>query len=200
MIKYGPIFQVNFLKKSIIIQARDDVAVCGALLDRRRKVKINFPTTKKKTALLTGSPIDKEHYFFNLNKTIYQTNIDRRRNYITAKKYPPRLKIKWKFKKFKYRGKGFKIKKFNKLSKITFKMGKSHWTKALFNKKVITVKRTKKNTYTCITIKNKGLDGLGHILMRAKGVNKYTKRGVRLTRQRIKKRFGKISQASSVYK
>lgn len=79
-------------------------------------------------------------------------------------------------------------------------MGKSHWTKALFDKKVIVIKRTKKNTYTCITIRGDGLKNLQNIVQKAKGVNRYTKRGVRLTRQAIKKRFGKISQASSVYK
>lgn len=49
-------------------------------------------------------------------------------------------------------------------------------------------------------MQRKSLDGLHKVLVAAKGVNKYTKRGVRLTRQKIRKRFGKISQASSVYK
>jgi hypothetical protein len=38
------------------------------------------------------------------------------------------------------------------------------------------------------------------LLNKSKGVNKYTKRGVRLNRMGVLRRFGKISQASSVYK
>jgi hypothetical protein len=101
--------------------------------------------------------------------------------------------------KFKYRGKGFKVKKFNKLSKITFRLGKSHWTKVLYNKRVMQVKRTKKNTYCCVTIKNKTFNDFKNLIFKIKGINRYTKRGLRLTRQLVKKRFGKISQASSVY-
>jgi hypothetical protein len=79
-------------------------------------------------------------------------------------------------------------------------LGRSHWTKLLYNQNKITIKRTKKNSYTVLSIKEKNLNVLGLLLKRVKGVNTYTKRGVRLSRQNIKKRYGKVSQANSVYK
>lgn len=109
-------------------------------------------------------------------------------------------KLSWDFLKFKYHGKGYKIKKFNTLGKLTFRFGKSHWTKALYNPSLYNIRRTKKNTYCVLNSQNLKLNFLLQILKNVKGVNRYTKRGVRLTRQSIKKRFGKISQASSVYK
>jgi hypothetical protein len=69
----------------------------------------------------------------------------------------------------------------------------------LYNTLYIIVKRTKKNTYCFISIKNKIFIGFKKIVKKIKGINKYTKRGLRLTRQFIQKRFGKISQASSVF-
>lgn len=61
------------------------------------------------------------------------------------------------------------------------------------------IRRTKKNTYCCITIKNKTFDNFKTLFFKIKGVNRYTKRGIRLTRQVIYKRAGKISQANSIY-
>jgi hypothetical protein len=69
-----------------------------------------------------------------------------------------------------------------------------------FNKKHIVVRRTKKNTYTIFTLKKKNFSSLKGLILSIKGINRYTKRGVRLSRQGVKKRFGKVSQASSVYK
>lgn len=126
MIGQNPIFQINIVKKTVIVKTETDVAVCIAFLDKRRKIKINFPTYKKKVYLATASPLDEDYFFMNFNKTVYESNLKMQRTYVTPKKYPLRYKLKWRFKKFKYRGKGFKIKKFNTLSKITFKMGKSH--------------------------------------------------------------------------
>jgi len=97
-----------------------------SFLDKRRKARTGFPSYKKKNTIITSSPLDETYYYTNLNKTVYETQANIQRNYVTAKNYPLRYKLKWRFKKFKYRGKGFKIKKFNKLSKITFKLGKSH--------------------------------------------------------------------------
>jgi len=100
----------------------------------------------------------------------------------------------------RYHGKGYKIRKCNKLSKLTCRFGKSHWTKVFFNQKYIIIKRTKKNTYTLFTLKSKNSLILKKLILAIKGINRYTKRGVRLSRQNVKKRFGKVSQASSVYK
>lgn len=110
------------------------------------------------------------------------------------------IKYIWNFKKIRYHGKGYKIRKCNKLSKLTCRFGKSHWTKVFFNQKNIIIKRTKKNTYTIFTLKKKNFFSLKKLVLEIKGISRYTKRGIRLSRQGVKKRFGKVSQASSVYK
>lgn len=108
-------------------------------------------------------------------------------------------KTQWTFLKFKYHGKGFKIKKYNSLNKITLRFGKSHWSKILYNSNVM-ARRTKKNTYTVLTLDKNFLKNVQIMLLKSRGINMYTKRGVRLNRIKLKRRFGKVSQASSVYK
>lgn len=118
------IFQVNCLPKKIIVQVDEDTVVCGAFLDKRRGLRINFPTEKLKTIIYTPAPTG-DNALVNLNGTVYRGGI----HYINhTERYTNLLKwkVRWKFRKFKYRGKGFKIKKFNTLSKLTFKLGKSH--------------------------------------------------------------------------
>jgi len=58
----------------------------------------------------------------------------------------------------------------------------------------------KKNGYCCISIQRNMFVNFKTLVTAIKGVNKYTKRGIRLNRQVLRRRFGKISQASSVYK
>lgn len=195
---------VNFLKKNIIINI-NKIFICLNILENKKKIKkFKIKTKKNKTIICTFLKKTKYSYF-NHNKTIYgNINYKNLKKNILNKKckyrYILRKKIKWTFKKFKYRGKGFKIKKFKRYSKITCRLGRSHWTKLIFNKKVFKVKRTKKNTYCLIIFKKNKIKNLKKYILRIKGINKYTKRGIRLNRQFVKKRFGKISQASSVYK
>lgn len=195
---------VNFLKKNIIINI-NKIFICLNILENKKKIKkFKIKTKKNKTIICTFLKKTKYSYFNN-NKTIYgNINYKNLKKNILNKKckyrYILRKKIKWTFKKFKYRGKGFKIKKFKRYSKITCRLGRSHWTKLIFNKKVFKVKRTKKNTYCLIIFKKNKIKNLKKYILRIKGINKYTKRGIRLNRQFVKKRFGKISQASSVYK
>lgn len=94
MIGQNPVFQVNFLKKSLIVKAHEDVAVCVAVLDTRKKIKINFPTEKKQVWLATASPLDETYYFMNLNQTVFESSLKLQQTYTTAKKYPIRYKIK----------------------------------------------------------------------------------------------------------
>ena len=196
---------LNFLKKSIILNT-NNVFISLNILDNKKKIKKFKIKTKKNKTVISTFLKKSDYSILNSNFTIYgninTTNLQR---FILNKKrkkekYLLRKKIKWIFKKFKYRGKGFKIKKFKRYSKITCRLGKSHWTKLLFNKKIFKVKRTKKNTYCLIIFKKKKIKNLKKFILRIKGINKYTKRGIRLHRQFVKKRFGKISQASSVYK
>lgn len=198
MITSKNIFHINMLLTVCFLRLPGNQLFSCYIVKKRKKLKIKFKKKKKKVLLTQGSPT-LSNFFINLNKTIHFNMY----SFLLKKKklvYVLKTKIKWYFKKFKYHGKGYKIKKFNCLSKITFRLGKSHWTKLLFNKKFITVKRTKKNSYCCIAVKNHVFDDLKNLIKKIKGANKYTKRGVRLTRQSLKKRFGKISQASSIYK
>ena len=110
------------------------------------------------------------------------------------------FKFLWNFKKIRYHGKGYKIRKSNRTCRLNFRFGKSHWTRLIFDKTLLNIRRTKKNTYTFISVKSKNLLNLKKLILKIKGVSHYTKRGVRLTRQYFKKRFGKVSQANSVYK
>lgn len=199
MITSRNLFFINVLPKTLIMGLDSKKLFLINLLDIKKRVRLRFKDkTKKKTILINPSP-SFYHYYINLNKSIhFNTSV-----YINTMKkilFILKNKIKWNFKKFRYHGKGYKIKKFNKLSKITFRFGRSHWTKLLFNKNFVLIKRTKKNSYCCISIKNNTFLSFKLLIKRIKGINKYTKRGVRLTRQFVKKRFGKVSQASSVYK
>lgn len=142
--------------------------------------------------------------FVNLNGNfiIPKTNLVEN-SYTLSNKVISKLllfKYLWNFKKIRYHGKGYKIRKSNKTCRLNFRFGKSHWTRVLFDNNIFNVRRTKKNTYTFLSIKSYNLVDLKKLIKKIKGVSHYTKRGVRLTRQYFKKRFGKVSQANSVYK
>ena len=190
-------FFIKLIPNFLIVKLNGNKIFVIYFLNKKKRIKLRFKKLKKKTLLINTTPYYK-NYFVNYNKTIhFDYNKSKINN--TYLFFLFKNKFKWIFNKFKYRGKGFKVKKFNRLSKITFRFGKSHWTKLIYNKKKLIVKRTKKNTYCCISIKKNIFYNFKLLIKKIKGVNKYTKRGVRLTRQLLKKRFGKISQASSVY-
>ena len=199
MIASRNLFFVNFLPKSFIIKLCSDRLFTVTTLLNRKKTKIRFLQKKKTKKMVITSNPQTFNYYINLNNTLQFNPL----HFSTIKNnliYLLRGKIRWTFKKFKYHGKGYKVKKFNKLSKITFRFGKSHWTKLLFNRRILFIKRTKKNMYCCISIRNSTFNGFLNLMRAVKGVNKYTKRGIRLTMQPLRRRFGKVSQASSVYK
>jgi len=197
MIKSKNIFYTTILTNFLLVKTPYNVFIIN-VLKKKIKTKINFKNKTNKKNYIINNTANIFNFFLSLNKTLHIN----KNNFVTTYKnilFLLKYKLKWNFKKIKYRGKGFKVKKFNQLSKITFRLGKSHWTKLLYNNFCIIIKRTKKNTYCFISIKNKIFIGLKKTITKIKGVNKYTKRGLRLTRQFIQKRFGKISQASSVF-
>lgn len=139
----------------------------------------------------------------NLNGNFIIPKINPTINYKKSNKIVSKLllfKYLWNFKKIRYHGKGYKIRKSNKTCRLNFRFGKSHWTRVIFDNSLFNVRRTKKNTYAFLSIKSYNLIDLKKLIKKIKGVSHYTKRGVRLTRQFFKKRFGKVSQANSVYK
>lgn len=199
MVRSKNIFFINLNKKTLIIKTKINSLFNINILTNKKRVRLKFKNkSKKKTILITPSPLV-ESFYISYNNTL-QINYKNYVHNFKMLKFLLKNKIKWNFKKFRYQGKGYKIKKFNRLSKITFRFGKSHWTKVVYNKKILQIKRTKKNAYCCVSIKNKTFLNFKQLIKKIKGINKYTKRGVRLTRQLVKKRFGKVSQASSVYK
>jgi hypothetical protein len=109
----------------------------------------------------------------------------------------PRLssscKLSWFFSKFRYTGKGLKIKKGASTSTVLFNLGSSHISKIHYNQSQLQILRTKKNTYTVIS-PNTGNKLQGSDMYTIRPYNIYTRRGVRLNRQSVVRRFGKVSQ------
>ena len=100
-------------------------------------------------------------------------------------------------KKIKYYGKGHRVYKKKKYKKIIFKFGCSHKCYLFF--KTIIIKKLKKQSYLIKYNSNLNLTpDLIKNFKKIKFANKYTKRGLKLNRIRLKKRFGKISQAISI--
>jgi hypothetical protein len=160
--------------------------------------QINFKELESKESMLI-LPVPNYNFIISSNIN-FKVNKKNRNSISKSLKTSLLTKYIWNFRKVRYHGKGYKIRKCNKLSKLTCRFGKSHWTKVFFNKKYVVVRRTKKNTYTFFVLKKKNFFFLKGLVLNIKGINRYTKRGVRLSRQGVKKRFGKVSQASSVYK
>lgn len=99
--------------------------------------------------------------------------------------------------KINFRGKGFRVRKFRKLKKITFNFGRSHWTKLRFLKNNYNLIKIKRQIYVLTVYRKTFYQKLSSQLRLIKPINHYTKRGLRLKRQYIKKRFGKVSQVIS---
>lgn len=99
--------------------------------------------------------------------------------------------------KLTFRGKGFRVRKFLKTKKITFNFGRSHWTKLSLNQKIFFINKIRRQNYIWATNHLIDFFLIIYIIKLVKPINRYTKRGLRLKKQFIKKRFGKISQMIS---
>lgn len=95
-----------------------------------------------------------------------------------------------------FRGKGFRLRKFKALNKVTLNFGHSHWAKILLNSNFF-FKKIRRQNYLCLTTHFHFYKSLKSGLKFFKKLNTYTKRGLRLRKQYIRKRFGKISQVVS---
>lgn len=92
-----------------------------------------------------------------------------------------------------FKGKGFRVRIFKENKKITLNFGYSHWTKIKFINNWDMLKLYRQN-YLVFT--NSMLDFFYFLLFfpTIKKMNRYTLRGLRLKKQTIKRRYGKISQ------
>lgn len=96
-----------------------------------------------------------------------------------------------------FRGKGFRLRKFSKYNKLTLNFGHSHWARVALLPELFFFKKIKRQNYICLIKGFNIFRQFRHDLKLFKKLNMYTKRGLRLKKQYIQKRFGKISQVVS---
>lgn len=96
--------------------------------------------------------------------------------------------------KVTFRGKSYKIKSVKKLVKFTFRLGYSHWTKIIFKAVKWKIIRLARQKFLILFPLTNNLKQLERAIVNIRQLNVYTNRGVRLSRQLIHRRFGKLSQ------
>jgi hypothetical protein len=95
------------------------------LLDNRYAVGTEYSIIDKNLYLIVPCGNLTKNPTVNLNKNLNSSEL-RTEASRGGKTFCVKKKTKWIFKKFKYHGKGYKVKKVNTLSKITFRLGRSH--------------------------------------------------------------------------
>lgn len=95
-----------------------------------------------------------------------------------------------------FKGKGFRLKNYKK-KKLTFNFGRSHWTKLLFKSYNLIFRKLKRQNYIFLFKSHYQYLFFIRTVRMIKPTNYYTKRGLRLKKQNIQRRFGKISQVVS---
>lgn len=96
-----------------------------------------------------------------------------------------------------FRGKGFRLRKFKKLNKLTLNFGHSHWARVALLNNFFFFKKLRRQNYLCVCRDYSIYKTFKLHIKKMKTLNMYTKRGLRLKKQYIRKRFGKISQVVS---
>lgn len=96
-----------------------------------------------------------------------------------------------------FRGKGYRLRKFKKYNKVTLNFGHSHWSKLVMLTDFFFFKKIRRQNYLCFSKFYSRYKNLKLNLKFFKKLNSYTKRGLRLRKQFIRRRFGKISQVVS---
>lgn len=98
-----------------------------------------------------------------------------------------------------FKGKGFRMRKFKNSRKLTFNFGHSHWTKIRLRIYFILFKRKRRQSQFFFCYYKLLFNHLCNLIKHLRVINKYTKRGLRLKKQGIIRRFGKISQMLSAH-
>lgn len=164
------------------------------LKNKNNQLKFEIYNLKKKIKILIH-----EKNFIYLDKNtnsifFYKFSIKKNFNYLLSKLNLTLFKFEgFFFNKIKFKGKGFriKLKKKNKILKLTF--GHSHINYIFINKKNWVVSRINKYKYFFINKNDFNMRLFLKKLCNIKTINKYTKRGLRLFRQIVYKRKGKKS-------
>lgn len=131
--------------------------------------------------------IDLESYSIRINSGVSYTN---NLNFKQINKFLKTFEFYF-FIKIKFKGKGFKIKFNKKLKIIKFFFGKSHIT--FFKLKKIKLKKITKYKFILKNLNFNKLKTNASKITKIKPMNVYTLRGIRLSKQIIKKRKGKKS-------
>jgi hypothetical protein len=105
--------------------------------------------------------------------------------------------LMWHWIRIAFKGKGYRMRKFQKSIKLTLNFGHSHWAKVGFDGHYFWIRKMRRQNYMCIIKGYKNLRGAKLELKYIRRLNKYTKRGLRLRKQFLQRRFGKISQVVS---
>lgn len=92
-----------------------------------------------------------------------------------------------------FKGKGYRIRCFKRNKKFTFNFGRSHWTKLKCGDLWFLFRFARQKFYISTLLLSDYLI-FKKTLQNIKKPNRYTLRGLRLKKQLIKRRFGKISQ------
>lgn len=175
-----------------------------------KNYNINLPSETKIILWKKKNKTNTNIYLIKLNKkfklTFWETNvkIDKWTNSIIFEKnenYLYKSNIKNNFEKFfnswnlfyfnkiKFKGKGFRIKFFKKIKLIKFYFGRSHKTFILLKKTL--KKRINKYKFILMGLNKNKILIISKKITNIKKINKYTLRGLRLSRQIIYKRKGK---------
>lgn len=96
-----------------------------------------------------------------------------------------------------FRGKSFRIRNFSSHNKLTLNFGYSHWTRLKLNERWAFFKR-RRQSYVIYTWSINDFSPFTRFFPHIRFYNKYTMRGLRLRKQPIIRRFGKISQHISI--
>lgn len=96
-----------------------------------------------------------------------------------------------------FKGKGYRLRKFKRHNKLTLNFGHSHWARIALLPEIFFFKKIRRQNYICLTKGYGFFKKFRNDLKFFKKLNAYTKRGLRLKKQYIQRRFGKISQVVS---
>ena len=136
---------------------------------------------------------DNYHLFISLNSIYNKINAKNLRQF--NKFILKSFSLHWM--RVSFRGKGYRLRKFRGFNKVTLNFGHSHWAKLALVSSIYFFKKLKRQNYLCFMKGYSYYKAIKTDMKFFKSLNVYTKRGLRLKKQFIKKRFGKISQVVS---